>query len=60
MKSSFRDRTQIIFDQLNPKYSKYYKKQEVVELAANTGFEIVDIYHRNGNAWVGVLKKHNN
>ena len=60
MKSSFRDRTQIIFDQLNPKYSKYYKKQEVVELATNTGFEIVDIYHRNGNAWVGILKKPNN
>ena len=31
MKNNFKNRTHIIFDQLNPEYAKIYKKEEICE-----------------------------
>ena len=32
MKNNFKNRTHIIFDQLNPEYAKFYKKEKYVNL----------------------------
>ena len=32
MKNNFKNRTHIIFDQLNPEYAKFYKKRKYVNL----------------------------
>ena len=38
-KCSFEKRNYIIFDQLNPSFSKYFKKQELMTLLKDTGFK---------------------
>ena len=37
-KCSFEKRNYIIFDQLNPSFAKYYKKEEIEELIKKSGF----------------------
>jgi len=41
----------IIYDQLNPAYAKYYRKNEAIRLLADAGFTDVQIYHRHGYSW---------
>tara|TARA_B100000401_G_scaffold63467_1_gene37615 strand:- start:354 stop:545 length:192 start_codon:yes stop_codon:yes gene_type:complete len=43
-----------IFDQLNPLYSKYYKKSEVYELLAKNGFINVNVFKRHGYSYSAV------
>ena len=56
-KCSFEKRTYIIFDQLNPSYSKYYTKKEVTELLKNSGFKKIEIYNRYNYSWTAIAEK---
>jgi SAM-dependent methyltransferase len=58
-KLSWEKRNYVIFDQLNPSFSKYYKKNEVEKLMHNSGFSIIDIIHRHGYSWTIIAKKIN-
>ncbi|GHV03050.1 hypothetical protein AGMMS50229_01040 [Campylobacterota bacterium] len=40
-----------IYDQLNPAYAKYYKKDEAIALMQNAGFTNLRIFHRHGYSW---------
>ena len=56
-KCSFEKRKYIIFDQLNPSYSKYYTKDEVNNLLDKAGFKKIQILHRHGYSWTAVAEK---
>ena len=56
-KCSFEKRKYIIFDQLNPSYSKYYTKKEVFELLDKSGFKKIEIYNRHGYSWTAIAEK---
>jgi SAM-dependent methyltransferase len=47
----------IIFDQLNPTYSKYYSKGEVTHLLESNGFQHVKTFHRHGYSWTAIARK---
>ena len=58
MKNNFKNRTHIIFDQLNPEYAKFYKKEEICELIEKNGFTVEQTYDSAGNNWaVRAIKK---
>lgn len=40
-----------VYDQLNPAYAKYYRKDEAVQLLASGGFSDVRVHHRHGYSW---------
>jgi len=40
-----------IYDQLNPAYAKYYRKEEAIQLLENQGFKNIEIYNRHGYSW---------
>ncbi|HZU37342.1 MAG TPA: class I SAM-dependent methyltransferase [Gemmataceae bacterium] len=46
-----------IYDQLNPAYSKYYTRQEALDLVRSAGFVDVAIHHRHGYSWTVVGRK---
>ena len=46
-----------IFDQLNPTYAKYYRRQEAIDLVADAGFESVEISRRFGYSWSVIGRK---
>ena len=46
-----------IYDQLNPAYSKYYTKAQVLRLLKNAGFINISIHHRHGYSWTVVGDK---
>ncbi len=46
-----RKRRLVIYDQLNPTYSKYHKKHEAIELLESAGFVDVRTHHRHGYSW---------
>ena len=56
-KCSFEKRKYIIFDQLNPSYSKYYLKDEVKSLLTNSGFKNIQIVNRHGYSWTAIAEK---
>jgi hypothetical protein len=41
-----------IYDQLNPRWAKYYTRAEAVALLANGGFVDVRCHHRHGYSWL--------
>lgn len=41
----------VIYDQLNPAYAKYYRRDEVYDLFARAGFTDIQLYHRHGYSW---------
>ena len=45
----------VIFDQLNPSYAKYYRRQEVIELLG--GFENAQLFHHEGSIWTAIAYK---
>lgn len=47
----------IVFDQLNPAYSKYYKKKEVIELLTAAGFSSIKMFHRHSYSWTAIAQK---
>ncbi len=56
-KCSFEKRNYIIFDQLNPTYSKYFKRSEIHDLLKKTGFKKIDINHRHNYSWLAIAEK---
>ena len=56
-KFSFEKRNYIIFDQLNPSYSKYYKKEDLEKLLIETGFENFKIFNRLNYSWLAIATK---
>lgn len=41
----------VVYDQLNPAYARYYRRQEAIEMLAGAGFTEVEAYHRHGYSW---------
>jgi hypothetical protein len=56
-KCSFEKRKFIIFDQLNPSYSKYYSKNEVENLLKKSGFKKIQITNRLNYSWTAIAEK---
>ena len=56
-KCSFEKRKYIIFDQLNPSYSKYYTKKEVETLLSKSGFQKFEIVNRHQYSWTAIAEK---
>ena len=56
-KCSFEKRKYIIFDQLNPSYSKYYTKNEVETLLTKSGFQKFEIINRHQYSWTAIAEK---
>lgn len=50
----------IIFDQINPIYSKYYRKEEIIALVEECNFDVEDIHHRHGYSWFLICKVKDN
>lgn len=46
-----------IYDQLNPAYAKYYRREEAEALLRRAGFENVCVYHRHGYSWTVIGSK---
>jgi SAM-dependent methyltransferase len=46
-----------VYDQLNPAYSKYYRKSEAEDLVRTAGFANVTSYHRHGYSWTVIGTK---
>ena len=56
-KCSFSNRKYIIFDQLNPSYSKYYTKKDVEDLLIKSGFKKFQIFNRLKYSWTAIAEK---
>jgi hypothetical protein len=50
----------IIFDQINPIYSKYYRKEEIISLVEECDLDVIEIYHRHGYSWFLMCKVRGN
>jgi SAM-dependent methyltransferase len=48
---SWKKRYLNIYDQLNPAYAKYYRRDEAIALLADGGFVDVRVHHRHGYSW---------
>ena len=49
----------VIYDQLDPHYAKYYRREEAFELLENGGFKDIRIYHRQEYSWTVIGTKEN-
>jgi SAM-dependent methyltransferase len=47
----------VIYDQLNPRLARYYRREEAEELLVLGGFENVRLHHRHGYSWTVVGEK---
>lgn len=47
----------VIYDQLNPAYARYYRRDEIVALFEQAGFRNVAVHHRHGYSWSIVGQK---
>ena len=56
-KCDFNKRNYIIFDQLNPSYSKYFKKKELVNLFKDSGFKKINLFNRHNYSWLVIGEK---
>ena len=50
-KFNWQRRNHVIFDQLNPNYSKYYKKSEIEKELTDAGFINLKFYHIHKYSW---------
>ena len=56
-KCSFEKRSYIIFDQLNPSYSKYFTKNELNEVLQKSNFANIKIVNRHGYSHTAIAEK---
>ena len=54
---TFPNKVLTIYDQLNPAYAKYYRKQEAIDLVKSLGFRDIELFHRHGYSWTVSAKK---
>jgi SAM-dependent methyltransferase len=47
----------VIYDQLNPAYAKYYRREEAVDLLRRAGFVEIQVHHRHGYSWTVMGRK---
>ena len=40
-----------IYDQLNPRSAKYYRKNDAIQLLRNAGFQDIKVHHRHSYSW---------
>jgi SAM-dependent methyltransferase len=52
-----RRRYEVIFDQLNPAYAKYYREAEARALFEQAGFVDVKLHHRHGYSWTVIGRR---
>lgn len=57
LKMKWPERTLLIFDQLNPSFAKYYKRQELENIFKQAGFINIRFIHRHGYSWCMVGEK---
>jgi SAM-dependent methyltransferase len=50
----------VMYDQLNPAYARYYRRDEALELLESAGFNNVHAHHRHGYSWTVVGEKPRN
>jgi len=48
---NYYSRKLVVYDQLNPKYAKYYRKEELETLLERSGFYDVRLHHHLGYSW---------
>jgi len=53
-KCGWKKRNDMIFDQLNPAYAKYYKKNEIEKELLDAGFVNLKFHHRHSYSWTVV------
>lgn len=51
---SRRERMLTVYDQLNPSYVEFYRRDEVERLLESAGFENVQLHHRRGYSWTAL------
>lgn len=51
------ERRLVIYDQLNPAYAKYYRRDEAVNLLRQCGFHSIRVHHRHGYSWTVMATK---
>ena len=56
-KLSFKNRSYVIFDQLNPSYAKYFKIKELEDELQKCGFKNLKIFNRLGYSYTAICKK---
>ena len=56
-KCSYKKRNLMIFDQLNPSFSKYFKKEELEILLKKSGFKKFQLIHRHKYSWTIIAEK---
>jgi SAM-dependent methyltransferase len=52
-----RRRYEVIFDQLNPAYAKYYREAEARALFERAGFVDIKLHHRHGYSWTVIGRR---
>lgn len=45
------ERRLVILDQINPRWAKYYTREEAEALFRDAGFRNIQLYHRHGYSW---------
>ena len=56
-KLTFKNRSYVIFDQLNPSYSKYFTKMDLERELINAGFKVELLNHRLGYSYTAICSK---
>ena len=56
-KCSYKKRNLMIFDQLNPSYAKYFKKEELENILKQSGFKKFELIHRHKYSWTIIAEK---
>ncbi|WP_440655171.1 class I SAM-dependent methyltransferase [Candidatus Pelagibacter sp. HIMB1506] len=56
-KLTFKNRCYVIFDQLNPSYSKYFTKMDLERELINAGFKVELLNHRLGYSYTAICSK---
>jgi len=56
-KLDWKSRQMVIFDQLNPVYAKYYRKDEAIDLLKASGFGNLTLFHRHNYSWTVLGEK---
>ncbi len=51
MRFSPAERRLVILDQINPRWAKYYTREEAEALFSDAGFKDVQLHHRHGYSW---------
>jgi hypothetical protein len=57
-KLDFYSKKLVVYDQLNPKYARYYRKEEIERLLKTSGFSDIRMYHHLEYSWSVTARYH--